>query len=165
MNFADATLARPDLSEWLFDLLAAAGAHPSGFLVEIPETVFPVIRDRAAEALHRFKASGAWIAVDDFGIGYASLAEVRDLPIDTLKIDRSFVTADPGSGEEAILRASVEMGRALGCRVVAEGVETEAQLELLAGLGVTYVQGYLLGRPMPPEEFLALLGSPVDRTS
>lgn len=163
VNFADATLARPDLSSWLLELLAAAGADPTGFLVEIPETVFPVIRDRAAEALHHFKASGVWIAVDDFGIGYASLAEVRDLPIDTLKIDRSFVTARPGSGEEAVLRASVEMARALDCRVVAEGVETAAQLQLLAGLGVTYVQGYLLGRPMPAPDFVDLVvsGEPV----
>jgi len=163
VNFSDATLARLDLAEWLIKILTNAGADPSGFLVEIPETVFPVIRDRAADALRSFKDQGIWIAVDDFGIGYASLAEVRDLPIDTLKIDRSFVIADPGSPEEAILRASVEMARALGCRTVAEGVETDSQLSLLAELRVDYVQGYLTGRPMSADDYVALVQSGTPR--
>jgi EAL domain-containing protein (putative c-di-GMP-specific phosphodiesterase class I) len=122
-------------------------------VIEIPETVFPVIRERSAEALRRLKDRGVWVAIDDFGVGYASLAEVRDLPIDTLKIDRSFVVAERGTTHEAILRASLEMARALDCRSVAEGVETDAQLELLLGLEVDYVQGYLTGRPMPAAEF------------
>jgi len=149
VNLSDAMLARPDLEEWLLAVLDQAGADPNGFLIEVPETVFPVIRDRAAEALRSFSARGIWIAVDDFGTGYASLAEVRDLPVDTLKVDQSFVTAEAGSPEEAIFRASLEMARALGCRTVAEGVETEEQLALVMDLGADYVQGYLVGRPMP----------------
>ncbi len=159
VNLSDAMLARADLEEWLLGVLDRAGADPSGFLVEVPETVFPVIRDRAAEALRSFSARGIWIAVDDFGTGYASLAEVRDLPVDTLKVDRSFVTAEVGSPEEAIFRASLEMARALGCRTVAEGVETEEQLALAMDLGADYVQGYLLGRPVPVEDFVERIRS------
>ncbi len=159
VNLSDAMLARPDLEEWLLAVLDDAGADPAGFLIEVPETVFPVIRDRAAEALRSFSARGIWIAVDDFGTGYASLAEVRDLPVDTLKVDRSFVTAEAGSPEEAIFRASLEMARALGCRTVAEGVETEEQLALVMDLGADYVQGFLLGRPMPVDDFVERIRS------
>jgi len=159
VNLSDAMLARPDLEEWLLGVLDQAGADPNGFLIEVPETVFPVIRDRAAEALRSFSARGIWIAVDDFGTGYASLAEVRDLPVDTLKVDQSFVTAEAGSPEEAIFRASLEMARALGCRTVAEGVETEEQLALVMDLGADYVQGYLVGRPMPVDEFVERIRS------
>jgi len=155
VNLSDTTLARSDLDDWLLTLLAAHRAPVSHLVIEIPETVFPVIRDRAAEALRRLKASGAWVAIDDFGIGYASLAEVRDLPIDTLKIDRSFVVAEPGTPEEAILCASVEMAQALGCRSVAEGVETDTQMELLVELGIDYVQGYRSGAPMDAASFVA----------
>ncbi len=153
VNLSDGSLARPDLDDWLVDVLGAHGAPIDHLVIEIPETVFPVIRDRSADALRRLKAKGAWVAIDDFGVGYASLAEVRDLPIDTLKVDRSFVIAEPGSTHEAILRASLEMARALDCRSVAEGVETTTQLELLVDLGVDYVQGYLTGRPMTVPEF------------
>jgi diguanylate cyclase (GGDEF)-like protein len=153
VNLSDGTLARPDLDDWLVDVFEGHGVPLDHLVIEIPETVFPVIRDRSADALRRLKDRGVWVAIDDFGVGYASLAEVRDLPIDTLKIDRSFVVAEPGSTHEAILRASLEMARALDCRSVAEGVETEAQLNLLLGLGVDYVQGYLTGRPMPATEF------------
>lgn len=153
VNLSDGTLARPDLEDWLVDVFRSHDAALDHLVIEVPETVFPVIRERSAEALRRLKAKGVWVAIDDFGVGYASLAEVRDLPIDTLKVDRSFVVAEPGTTHEAILRASLEMARALDCRSVAEGVETQAQLELLLGLEVDYVQGYLTGRPLPAAEF------------
>lgn len=154
VNLSDGTMARPDLFEWLTSQLTDAGAPTSGLVIEIPETVFPVIRDRSADALRQLKAAGLWVAIDDFGVGYASLAEVRDLPIDTLKIDRSFVIADQGTPEEAILRAAIEMSRAMNCRSVAEGVETQHQLELMLALGVDYVQGYFTSRPLPHGEFV-----------
>ncbi len=154
VNLSDSTLARPDLDDWLLEVLGSHGAPLDHLVIEIPETVFPVIRDRSAEALRRLKERGAWVAIDDFGVGYASLAEVRDLPVDTLKVDRSFVVAEPGTTHEAILRASLEMARALECRSVAEGVETDRQLDLLLGLGVDYVQGYLTGRPLAADAFV-----------
>ncbi|MFZ4518217.1 MAG: putative bifunctional diguanylate cyclase/phosphodiesterase [Microthrixaceae bacterium] len=157
INLADVTLARPDLAAWLSELLAAEGAPPGGLVLEIAETAFPVIRDRSVAALRELRATGMGIAIDDFGVGYASLAEVRDLPVDTLKIDRTFVTAEPDTAGAAILRASVEMARAMGCRTVAEGVESSAQMEWLRGLGVDEVQGYFVARPMAPGDFEALV--------
>ena len=114
-------------------------------------------RERAAEALRQFREKGLWLAVDDFGSGYASFNEVRDLPLNTLKIDRSFLTEQRDSADYIILRTALEMTKALGCRSVAEGVETQAELDVVMDLKVDYVQGYLLARPMPPDDFVRLL--------
>ncbi|KLR61300.1 PAS domain S-box [Actinobacteria bacterium IMCC26207] len=157
VNLSDTTLARPDLAEWIFSLLERHQVDPVAFLVEVPELVLPVIRERAAEALRQFREKGLWLAVDDFGSGYASFNEVRDLPLDTLKIDRSFLTEQRDSADYIILRTALEMTHALGCRSVAEGVETQAELEIVMDLRVDYVQGYLLARPMPPDDFVRLL--------
>ena len=162
VNLSDTSLARPDLAEWIFSLLERHQVDPVAFLVEVPELVLPVIRERAAEALSQFREKGLWLAVDDFGSGYASFNEVRDLPLNTLKIDRSFLTEQRDSADYIILRTALEMTHALGCRSVAEGVETQAELEIVMDLRVDYVQGYLLARPMPPDDFVRLLLS--DRT-
>ena len=157
VNLSDTSLARPDLAEWIFSLLERHQVDPVAFLVEVPELVLPVIRERAAEALRQFREKGLWLAVDDFGSGYASFNEVRDLPLNTLKIDRSFLTEQRDSADYIILRTALEMTHALGCRSVAEGVETQAELEIVMDLKVNYVQGYLLARPMPPDDFVRLL--------
>ena len=99
---------------------------------------------------------GLRIAVDDYGTGYCALAYLRDLPIDELKIDRSFianVTTDPRSA--AIVRSTVELAHALGLKVVAEGVEDQEALDALAGVGCDYAQGYHFSRPLPAEDFAA----------
>ena len=157
VNLSDTSLARPDLADWIFSLLEKYKVDPLAFLVEVPELVLPVIRERAAEALRQFREKGLWLAVDDFGSGYASFNEVRDLPLDTLKIDRSFLTEQRDSADYIILRTALEMTHALGCRSVAEGVETQAELDVVMDLKVDYVQGYLFARPMPPDEFVTLL--------
>ena len=157
VNLSDTSLARPDLAEWIFSLLERHQVDPMAFLVEVPELVLPVIRERAAEALRQFREKGLWLAVDDFGSGYASFNEVRDLPLNTLKIDRSFLTEQRDSADYIILRTALEMTKALGCRSVAEGVETQAELDVVMDLKVDYVQGYLLARPMPPDDFVRLL--------
>ena len=94
---------------------------------------------------------GVRVAIDDFGAGYSSLARLRDLPLDVLKIDRAFLAARSPKGE-AILRAVVELGRSLGLPTVAEGVETAEQLGLLRRVGRGLAQGYLIARPMPAAE-------------
>jgi diguanylate cyclase (GGDEF)-like protein/PAS domain S-box-containing protein len=157
VNLSDTSLARPDLAAWIFSLLERHQVDPEAFLVEVPELVLPVIRERSAEALRQFRDRGLWLAVDDFGSGYASFNEVRDLPLNTLKIDRSFLTEQRDSADYIILRTALEMAHALGCRSVAEGVETLAELEIVMDLQVDYVQGYLLARPMPPDDFVRLL--------
>jgi EAL domain-containing protein (putative c-di-GMP-specific phosphodiesterase class I) len=104
--------------------------------------------------LARLKAMGLGIAVDDFGTGYSSLRHLKELPIDKIKIDRSFVHDLPGNRDSiAIARAIIQMGVSLGLKVVAEGVETEAQRECLAALGCDGVQGLLVGAALPRAEF------------
>jgi EAL domain-containing protein (putative c-di-GMP-specific phosphodiesterase class I) len=106
---------------------------------------------------------GISLALDDFGTGYSSLGYLQQFPLNCLKIDRSFVSGLPGNERsEAITRAVVALGKALNMRVVAEGVENHAQLNFLRSIGCDEVQGYLLGRPLPYDEFLTWLA---DRAS
>jgi diguanylate cyclase (GGDEF)-like protein len=112
--------------------------------------------------LEALRALGMRIAIDDFGTGLSSLTYLKRLPIDKLKIDRSFVSELPAAEDTAIVSAVVALARALGLSVVAEGVETQGQLEVLADLGCNFVQGYLLGRPMAANEFAhRFLGLPL----
>ena len=112
-----------------------------------------------AAALARLRALGVGLAIDDFGTGHSSLAYLKALPIDTIKIDRSFVRALPDDPfDQAILEAVVHMARRLGLEVVAEGVEDERQREALLQLGVRRAQGFLFSRALPPERFSDFIG-------
>jgi EAL domain-containing protein (putative c-di-GMP-specific phosphodiesterase class I) len=111
---------------------------------------------RVRSVLERLRALGVKLAIDDFGTGYSSLAYLKNLPVDVLKIDRSFVSGmanDPR--DAAVVRSTLEMARALGLGVVAEGVEDLETYELLRELGCDVAQGYLVGRPVPAGELLA----------
>lgn len=133
-----------------------AAPRPSRIDFEITETAIMRDLDQAKEALSRLLSLGARIALDDFGTGHSSLTHVQRLPLHRIKIDRSFVaevTSDPTS--RAIVKTMVDLCRNLGMSCVFEGIETEAQLEALAGLGGTIMQGYLFGRPMLPDQALA----------
>jgi EAL domain-containing protein (putative c-di-GMP-specific phosphodiesterase class I) len=111
--------------------------------------------------LERLKALGARVSVDDFGTGYSSLGHLRHLPIDRLKIDRSFVADLPHDASSAgIARAIIQMAASLGLGVVAEGIETEAQRAWVAAHGCREMQGWLSGRPMAAEAFEAWLRQP-----
>ncbi|HWV19456.1 MAG TPA: EAL domain-containing protein [Devosia sp.] len=133
-----------------------AAPRPSRVDFEITETAIMRDLDQAREALSRLLGLGARIALDDFGTGHSSLTHVQRLPLHRIKIDRSFVaevTSDPTS--RAIVKTMIDLCRNLGMSCVFEGIETEAQLEALAGLGGTVMQGYLFGRPMMPAMALA----------
>lgn len=138
--------------------LAEAGAAGDMLELELTERMLMDDLPAVQTALHRLKAIGVQIAVDDFGTGYSSLGHLKDLPLDRLKIDRSFVQDLPGDrGSAAIARAIVQMGRALGLQVVAEGVETPAQSQWLRENECDAQQGYLCGGPMlaaPFEDWL-----------
>ncbi|TFW05570.1 EAL domain-containing protein [Oxalobacteraceae bacterium OM1] len=139
-----------DLPKVIYNALRDHDVPPSALQLEITESL--VIRDveRATSVLREISESGITIAIDDFGTGYSSLSVLKALPIDILKIDRSFVK-DLGKdlGDNAIVEAVVNMARALALRVVAEGVETEEQLAILRELGCDEHQGYLYSRPLP----------------
>ena len=144
-NLLDLTL--PDQVETLLELHSVP---PSKLELEITETAIMADPPRAKAVLARLHALGISLAVDDFGTGYASLSWLRDLPLHTLKIDRSFVmrmAAD--EGDATIVRSTVQLGRSLGLKVVAEGVEDEAAWVQLLGLGCDLAQGFHLSRPQP----------------
>jgi EAL domain-containing protein (putative c-di-GMP-specific phosphodiesterase class I) len=160
VNFSPRQLSHPRAVEMVVDTLERTGLDPGLLCVEITESA--LVEDAAStlSTLNRLKALGVTLALDDFGTGYSSLTYVRRFPIDTLKIDRSFIDGIAGSTEdEAIVTAVLSMGRALGVHVVAEGVETEEQAARLRSLGCTLAQGYLFSRPISPDAVRDLLAS------
>ena len=160
VNVAAQHLATDCLAEDVRRALDAAGLPPEALVLEITEQALVSCRVQAAGVLDELRAWGCEVALDDFGTGYSSLAYLRELPVDLLKIDRSFVTgAGTPANDGALLRAVVALGSSLGLRTVAEGVETAEELEVARAAGTTYAQGYLLGRPAAAEQ-LAALGQP-----
>jgi len=154
VNLSAQQFALPDLVERLERALAAHGLAPGLLEVEVTETA--AMRDVGATAavLARLRALGVKVAIDDFGSGYSSLLYLHRFAVDSIKIDRSFVEGIGADAHaEAICDAVLRLGQALGTRVVAEGVETEPQLEFLRRRRCDEAQGYLIGRPVPAQEF------------
>jgi EAL domain-containing protein (putative c-di-GMP-specific phosphodiesterase class I) len=138
--------------------LAATGADPSRLKLEITETTILGDLAEAAVKLTALRAQGIRISLDDFGTGYSSLTYLSRLPLDQLKIDQSFVACLPEDANGAMVAQTIiGMGRGLGLEVIAEGVETAAQRQFLMTQGCDVFQGYLIGRPMSPAEFEAML--------
>ncbi len=134
----------------VLESLSAAGLEAKLLEVEITESVLMADPDRANRILQRLHAHGVHISIDDFGTGYSSLAYLKRFPAQTLKIDRSFVRGLPDDRDDAtITQAVIALSHSLGLQVVAEGVETNEQLDFLRRLGCDQVQGYLIDRPMP----------------
>lgn len=116
--------------------------------------------DQVIPVMRALRQYGYKISIDDFGMGYSSLSRLKDLPISSLKIDRSFVRGLPDDIQDcAIVQTILDIGRNMRLEVIAEGVETEAQLHHLSELGCTLVQGYLLGRPMSLDALILAHGS------
>jgi EAL domain-containing protein (putative c-di-GMP-specific phosphodiesterase class I) len=137
----------------LADILRDTGLPPSLLELEITESAVMQHSDTTLATLAELSAMGIQLAVDDFGTGYSSLAYLKRFPIDKLKIDQSFVRDIPGdANDSAIVQAIISLGRTLDLRVVAEGVETEAQREFLVSHGCDDVQGYLYCRPCDGSE-------------
>jgi diguanylate cyclase (GGDEF)-like protein/PAS domain S-box-containing protein len=132
----------------------------SNVVIEITEGLLMEDNDLVAEQLLNFRDAGIQVAIDDFGTGYSSLSYLNKFDIDYLKIDQSFIrNLSSDSSEMALSEAIIVMAHKLGLKVIAEGVETEQQRDLLATAGCDYVQGYLFSRPLPVDEFKALLNS------
>ncbi len=134
--------------------LSETGLAPGRLLIEITEGMLMEHREESLLTLNQLKALGVSIAVDDFGTGYSSLAYLKHFPVDTLKIDRSFVDAlSEDTADANIVLAIVQLARGLKLSVTAEGVETQQQLDLLRRYGCDTVQGYALGKPVPATQF------------
>lgn len=165
VNLSPAQFTRPALLDNVRDALAQSGLAASRLELEITESVLMQDGEATLAMLHQLRAQGTRIAMDDFGTGYSSLSYLRRFPFDKIKIDRSFVQAmsqDEGSIE--IIRAVIGLGRALHIKVLAEGVETHEQREMLRIEGCDELQGYLFSKPKPLAELGCMLASVLRQT-
>jgi EAL domain-containing protein (putative c-di-GMP-specific phosphodiesterase class I) len=156
VNLSARQLAQPDLVAQVAAALERTGAPPERVCLEITESV--LMGETTIEGIDALRALGVSLSIDDFGTGYSSLGYLRRFPVDSVKIDRSFVDGlGTESEDSAIVAAVVSLGHALGLSIVAEGVETSGQLDALLALGCDRAQGYWFSGPREPTEFAALL--------
>ncbi|HEY0856407.1 MAG TPA: EAL domain-containing protein, partial [Albitalea sp.] len=140
------------------EVLAATGMEPSLLELELTEGTVMANAERAVRLLGAIKRMGVRLAIDDFGTGYSSLAQIKRFPIDTLKVDRSFIREiGNGSQEASITQAIIAMGKTLSLTVVAGGVETEEQQTYLSSQACDEIQGYHFSKPVHAEQFAELL--------
>jgi EAL domain-containing protein (putative c-di-GMP-specific phosphodiesterase class I) len=152
-NLSPRQLWQPDLVFRVLSHLERAGADPSRIVVEITETAAMTDPDRTQRVLWELHGRGVRLAIDDFGTGYSSLSRLKHLPVDILKIDRSFVRDVPHEHEAAsMVRAMVQLADSVGMVPLAEGIETEEQWRFLIEQGCTLGQGFYFSRPVPAEE-------------
>ncbi len=162
VNLSVRNLLDPDLPALISDLLTIHRLAPEALKLEITESMLMSDPDRSLVTLTRLSQLGVGLSVDDYGTGYSSLANLRRLPIDELKIDRSFVSPMLSDGSDLIIvRSTINLGHDLGLNVVAEGVEDEATLHRLAKLGCDLAQGYHFSKPLAPESFSKWMGTTI----
>lgn len=155
VNISPRQLAAEDFVEMVHQTLEEIGVHPKQLKVEITENVLIDSLEESTKKLGELKSRGVGLALDDFGTGFSSLTYLRNLPVETLKIDKSFIDKileDPV--QKDFVRSIIDMAQAIGLQVTAEGVESEFQLTTLAQYGCDSVQGYVFSKPVPPEEAL-----------
>jgi EAL domain-containing protein (putative c-di-GMP-specific phosphodiesterase class I) len=162
INLSMHDLQTLDFPDRIGDILASSGVLASQLIFEITEGAIMANPDRAMESVKRMKRMGLHLSIDDFGTGYSSLAYLRKLPIDEIKIDKSFVmnmTTHPQ--DTVIVHALIELGHELNVEMVAEGVEDRETMDILSKLGCDTAQGYYISRPLPAAELPPLLNRPV----
>jgi EAL domain-containing protein (putative c-di-GMP-specific phosphodiesterase class I) len=153
VNLSVRSLLDLQLPEGVSALLREFAVDPSRLVLEITESSIMADPIRAADVVDRLSDLGIGLAIDDFGTGYSSLAYLKRLPVSEIKIDKSFVMAMTSEDNDAVIvRSTVDLGQNLGLTVVAEGVETVEMFDELERLGCDIAQGYLLSRPLPPDE-------------
>ena len=159
VNMSAVQFVSRDLASLVGRTLKETGFPPSRLVIEITETALMNNMERTLEHMAILRDLGVRFAIDDFGTGYSSLSQLRNLPVDCLKIDRSFIKDldSSGGGSTTLVRGIVALAHSLQLEVVAEGVETEEQLTLLAAMGCDVNQGFLLYKPMPEDQVEALL--------
>ena len=158
VNLSPRQFIDDNLLQDIDEALAASGMSPALLQIEVTESMMMRNVARAREVLDAIQSRGIHIAIDDFGTGYSSMSLMKQFPIDTIKIDRSFVRDLPDDTEDqAIAQAIISMGRALGMTIVAEGVETLEQEQFLRAHGCDEMQGFLFSRPVAPDKLAELL--------
>jgi EAL domain-containing protein (putative c-di-GMP-specific phosphodiesterase class I) len=163
VNLSARSLHDPDLVEEVDRLLRRHGVPASRLTLEVTESAVMADPARAVALLHGLRDLGVRLSVDDFGTGYSSLSYLKRLPVQEVKIDRSFVTTLGTDAEDLpIVRAIVDLGRHMGLEVVAEGVEDATTLDLLGSIGCDLAQGWHVSRPMPLDGLLPWLGRASD---
>jgi EAL domain-containing protein (putative c-di-GMP-specific phosphodiesterase class I) len=160
VNISPKQFTQADLPAQIGHLLQESGMHPHCVDLEITETIAMADAEKSAGMLSGLKALGVGLDIDDFGTGYSSLSRLQSFRVNTLKIDRVFVSRMDSDHETfEIVRVIVMLAHSLGLKLVAEGVETQAQLDLLKGLGCERAQGYLFSKPVDHETILKLLAT------
>ena len=158
MTVSAQAFRQPDFVEQVLAALRDAAANPHRLKLELTETLLLDDVEDTIQRMDTLRASGLGFSLDDFGTGYSSLSYLKRMPLDQLKIDQSFVRdllTDPN--DAAIVDTIIALSRSLGLEVIAEGVETPAQRDLLARAGCRLYQGYLFSRPLPPDLLEAFL--------
>ncbi|MFF5078685.1 putative bifunctional diguanylate cyclase/phosphodiesterase [Actinoplanes sp. NPDC000266] len=161
VNLSAADLEVADLTDRVAHALSSTGLSPHRLVLELTETV--LMRNVAVTVgrIEELRELGVRIAIDDFGTGYSSLGYLRDIPVDVLKMDRSFITGLVGNArQQELVSAILQLGHTLGLRVVAEGVETGDQLDLLIAMECRYAQGFFLGVPAPADQLITSVRTP-----
>lgn len=156
INLAGAQLRHGGLARRIEQLLKTYQLKAGDLQLEITENFIMSQAEEALAVLHELKQLGVQLAIDDFGTGYSSLSYLKRLPLDILKIDKSFIRGLPDDPHDAaIARAIIALGRSMQLTIIAEGVENQAQQRFLAAEGCEQIQGYIVSLPLPAQEFAA----------
>jgi diguanylate cyclase (GGDEF)-like protein len=162
INFSAAHLAHQELVDRIRSALVEFGLPKRALNIELTESLF-IDAERARKLLDEVRALGVGVHIDDFGTGYSSLQYLHELPLDAIKIDRRFIARVGGDSRESQVAGTIrELARQIGVPVIAEGVETEAQLDHVRSIGCEFAQGFLFSHPMPAADISALLERPIE---
>jgi len=159
VNLSGRQFLQPNLVEVVKQILADTGIDPQYLELELTESMLMSDAHGTIQKLHDFREMGVTLSIDDFGTGYSSLAYLKKFPIQALKIDRSFIKDLGIDGDDAIVKATIAMAQSLNLKVIAEGVESRNQMNLLTDYECQEVQGYLFAKPMCSDDFERYLGT------
>jgi EAL domain-containing protein (putative c-di-GMP-specific phosphodiesterase class I) len=158
VNVSVRHLMKNNFIDELREVLAESGLAPDNLEIEITESIMIDSADKALACIKQVKAMGDKVAIDDFGTGYSSLSYLNKFPADMLKIDKSFIDVmNSSESSKQYVATIISIGHILNLKVISEGVETEDQLDTLRQIGCDYVQGYIWGRPLDPQDAAALV--------